>query len=92
MNKKNISPLYIYTEYSIENGVNVAKLQKALAAINNAIDHCCIVPHRVTNSFLNTFYILLKAMNKKTSLHKLQAVKNILTAKITCCGIDVSGE
>ena len=89
MNNKNISALYIYTKYSIDNGVNVAKLQKALTAVTNAIDNCCILPHKVTNSFLNTFYTLLRGMNKKTSLHKLQAVKAILVAKIECCGIDV---
>lgn len=87
MNNKVISPLYIYTKDALETKrINKRTMQKAFDVLTNAIDNCCFPRHKVTvNGFLNTFYILLNGMNRKISLHKIEAVSELLAAAIECC-------
>lgn len=91
MNNKNISPLYIYTQNAIATEVNALYLKAAYDAVSNAITNCCTPPKKVSkNSFLNTFYSLLNGMNKKNSLHKFEAVKDLLTTPLVCCGVTLN--
>lgn len=87
MNNKNISPLYIYVERALAVGrLNLRTLNIMHDALDNVITNCCTTSHKVSkNSFLNTFFILLNGMNKKVSLNKFKAIKQIVDAQIACC-------
>ena len=87
MNNLNRSPLYTYTESKLrDSSVNILILQKAYNAVNGLVTNCCPVYKSTNSNFLRGFYALLKTMPKKYSLNKFTAVRDLLGAKIACCG------
>lgn len=86
MNNKLRSPLYNYVESSINTQpVTLKNLQTISSVLGTFITNCCVNTPPTYNRFLRAFNFLFNKMDKKRSLLKIIAVKNLVDQKISCC-------
>lgn len=91
MTNTKTSPLYFYLKSQIDfqkpKGVTIRAIQKIKEMIDLVLTDCCIPtrPSLAFGIFVQTAYVLLKEMDTRNDIYKLQAIQTYLDKVITCC-------